>query len=95
MERHLNEESELAGEGARPPPAPEIERGWIRRAHKRLSERTNFLCGLLGQQMPLLENNDLGCFWRALHKASSQGVARQADLHLNSQIHHRGHNYER
>lgn len=29
------------------------------------------------------------------HKASSQGVARQADLHLNSQIHHRGHNYER
>ena len=73
LERHLNEESELAGEGARPPPAPEIERGCIRRAHKRLSERTNFLCGLLGQQMPWLENNDLGCFWRALRKLGSLG----------------------
>jgi len=68
LERHLDEESSLAGEGARPPPAPEIERGCLRRASKRLSERTNFLCGLLGQQMPLLENKDLGCFWRALRK---------------------------
>lgn len=29
------------------------------------------------------------------HKASFQGLARPADLHLNSQIHNRGHNYER
>jgi transposase InsO family protein len=29
------------------------------------------------------------------HKGSFHGVARPADLHLNSQIHHRGHNYER
>jgi hypothetical protein len=71
FEGHLDEESELASEGARPPPAPEIERVCIRRAHKRLSERTNFLCGLLGQQMPLLENNGLGCFWRALRKLGS------------------------
>jgi hypothetical protein len=26
---------------------------------------------LLGQQLPLLENNDLGCFWRALRKLGS------------------------
>lgn len=71
LERYLNEQSDMAGEGARPPPAPEIERGCIRRACKRLSERTNFLCGLLGQQLPLLENNDLGCFWRALRKLGS------------------------
>jgi len=68
LERHLDEQSAMAGEGARPPPAPEIERGCIRRASERLSERTNFLCGLLGQQMPLLENKELGCFWRALRK---------------------------
>ena len=71
LERHLDEESGMAGEGARPPPAPEIERGCLRRASERLSERTNFLCGLLGQQLPLLENNDLGCFWRALRKLGS------------------------
>jgi hypothetical protein len=29
------------------------------------------------------------------HKASSEGVAKPADLQLNSQIHHRGQNYER
>lgn len=29
------------------------------------------------------------------HKGSFHGVARPADLHLNSQIHNRGHNYER
>jgi hypothetical protein len=68
LEQHLDGESDLAGEGARPPPAPEIERGCIRRASKRLSERTNLLCGLLGQQIPLLENKELGCFWRALRK---------------------------
>ena len=68
LEQHLDEQSDLAGEGARPPPAPEIERGCLRRACERLSERTNFLCGLLGQQIPLLENKELGCFWRALRK---------------------------
>jgi len=68
LEQHLDGHSDLAGEGARPPPAPEIERGCLRRASKRLSERTNFLCGLLGQQIPLLENKELGCFWRALRK---------------------------
>jgi len=68
LEEHMDGESDVAGEGARPPPAPEIERGCLRRASERLSERTNFLCGLLGQQMPLLKNKDLGCFWRALRK---------------------------
>lgn len=29
------------------------------------------------------------------HKGSCHGMARPADLHLNSQIHHRGQNYER
>lgn len=68
FEGYLDAENGVAGEGARPPPAPEIERGCIRRARKILSERTNFLCGLLGQQMPWLENKDFGCFWRALRK---------------------------
>ena len=68
LEQHLDGESDLAGEGARPPPAPEIERGCLRRASKRLSERTNFLYGLSGQQMPWLEIKELGCFWRALRK---------------------------
>ena len=68
FEGYLDAENGWAGEGARPPPAPEIERGCIRRARKRLSERTSLICGLLGQQMPLLENNDFGCFWRALRK---------------------------
>ena len=74
LERHLAEESELASEGTRPPPAPESERGCVRQAHKRLSERTNFLCGLWGQQLPGLENNYFGCFWRALRKCGSLEV---------------------
>lgn len=61
----------LAGGGARPPPATEKEEGCIRRAIKRVSERTPFLCGLLGQQMPLGARADVGCFWRALRELGS------------------------
>ena len=61
----------LAGRGARPPPATEKEEGCIRRACKRVSERMAFLCGLLGQQMPLEASADVGCFWRALRKLGS------------------------
>lgn len=58
----------LEGGGARPPPATEIEEACIRRACKRVSERMVFLCGLLGQQMPLGASADVGCFWRALRE---------------------------
>ena len=63
----------LAGRGARPPPATEIEEGCIRRACKVLSKRIPFLCGVLGQQMPLGARADLGCFWRALRELGSTG----------------------
>jgi hypothetical protein len=61
----------LAGGGARPPPATEIEAGCIRRACKRVSERIALLCGFLGQQMPLRARTDVGCFWRALRELGS------------------------
>ena len=61
----------LAGRGARPPPATEKEEGCIRRACKVLSKRIPFLCGLLGQQMPLGASADVGCFWRALRELGS------------------------
>lgn len=67
----LDNISGLAGEGARPPPATEKEVGCIRRASKVLSKRIPFLCGLLGQQMPLGASADLGSFWRALHELGS------------------------
>jgi len=58
----------LTGGGARPPPATEKEEGCIRRACKVLSKRIPFLCGLLGQQMPLGASADTGFFWRALRE---------------------------
>jgi hypothetical protein len=69
----MDESFGLAGEGARPPPATEIEEGCIRRACKRVSERVAFLCGLLGQQMPLEASAGVGCFWRALRELGSTG----------------------
>lgn len=57
--------------GARPPPATEIEEGCIRRACKVLSKRIAFLCGLFGQQMPLLAGGSIGCFWRAMRELGS------------------------
>ena len=63
----------LAGEDARSPPATVVEEGCIRRACKVVSERVAFLCGLLGQQMPLQASADVGCFWRALRELGSTG----------------------
>ena len=65
-------DAELAGEGARPPPTVN-EKSSVRRAYKNLSRRLSFLCGLLGQQMPLEANTDLVCFWRALRKLGPTG----------------------
>jgi hypothetical protein len=56
----------VAGEGARPPPASEVERGCLERAARRLRGRIPFLRGCLGQMLPVLDNNDPGGFWRAL-----------------------------
>jgi len=65
-------DAELAGEGARPPPTVN-EKSSVRRACKNLSQRLSLLCVLLGQQMPLEANTDLGCFWRALRKLGPTG----------------------
>lgn len=61
----------LTGGGARPPPATEKEEGYIRRTLKKLSERIFFLCGLLGQQMPVLVGKDICGFWRAMRELGS------------------------
>jgi hypothetical protein len=61
----------LAGGDARPPPATEKEEGCIRRVFQKLSQRIPFLCGLLGQQMPVLGGVDIGGFWRAMRKLGS------------------------
>jgi ssDNA-binding Zn-finger/Zn-ribbon topoisomerase 1 len=58
----------LAGEDPRPPPATEKEDGCIRRAIKKLSIRIPFLCGLLGQQLPVFVNTDTCRFWQALRE---------------------------
>jgi hypothetical protein len=71
FEELTDERLELAGGDARPPPATEKEEGCIRRACKVLSKRIPFLCGLFGQQMPLLEGKDICGFWRAVRKLSS------------------------
>jgi hypothetical protein len=68
FEELVDERAGLAGGGARPPPATQIEAGCIRRALERLSERIPFLCGLLGQQMPLAHGAGIGWFWRALRQ---------------------------
>lgn len=61
----------LTGGGARPPPATENEEGCIRRACNVLSKRIPFLCGLLGQQMPVLAGEDICGFWRAARELGS------------------------
>jgi hypothetical protein len=71
FEQLLDKASGSAGGGTRSPPASEKEEGFIRRACKVLSERIPFLCGLLGQQMPLGARADMGSFWRALRELGS------------------------
>ena len=63
----------VAGEGARPPPASEVERGCVERAEKKLLGRIPFLRGCLGQMLPMLDNKDLGGFWRALRMIGRLG----------------------
>ena len=63
----------VAGEGARPPPASEVERGCLGRAEKKLLGRVPFLRGCLGQMLPVLENEDPGGFWRALRMIGRLG----------------------
>jgi hypothetical protein len=63
----------LADGDARSPPATEKEEGCIRRALKKLSKRIPFLCGLLGQQVPLLGSGDIRGFWRAMRELGSTG----------------------
>lgn len=63
----------VAGEGARPPPASEVERGCLERAERKLLGRITFLCGCLGQMLPVLDYNDLGGFWRALRTIGRLG----------------------
>lgn len=73
----------VAGEGARPPPASEVERGCLERAEKKLLGRIPFLRGCLGQMLPVLDNNDLGGFWRALRMIGRLG---EILLHLASKF---------
>ena len=73
----------VAGEGARPPPASEVERGCLERAERKLLGRITFLCGCLGQMLPALDYNDLGGFWRALRMIGRLG---EILLHLASKF---------
>lgn len=66
LESALERVPDMAGGDGRSPPASETEKGCIRRTLQRLSERMDFLCGLFGQQMPLLGGKDIAGFWRAL-----------------------------
>lgn len=70
LEEHLDARhgvaKPVAGEGARPPPASEVERGCVQRAEKKLLGRISFLRGCFGQMLPMLNDKDLGGFWRAL-----------------------------
>lgn len=68
LEELTEERFGLADGGARPPPTTEKEEDCIRRALEKLSKRIPFLCGLLGQQMPLLGSGDIRGFWRAMRK---------------------------
>lgn len=65
--------SASAGDGARPPPATEVEKGCLLRALRRLQGRMGLLCGLLGQRMPLLDGEDIRGFWRALREIGRLG----------------------
>lgn len=71
--RHGVESAATAGEGARPPPACEEERGCLERTEKKLLPRIPTLRGFLGQQLPVLQDGDLGGFWRALRKLGRLG----------------------
>ena len=63
----------VAGEGARPPPASEADRGCLERAEKKLLGRVPFLRGCLGQMLPVLDDEDPGGFWRALRMIGRLG----------------------
>ena len=67
----VDESFGLASGDARPPPATVLEDGRIRRACKTLSERVPYLCGLLGQEMPLEASAGLCSFWRAMRELGS------------------------
>jgi hypothetical protein len=58
----------LADGNPRPPPATVKEQSFIRRQLRKLSERAPFLCGLLGQRLPLKAKTGVQAFWRALRK---------------------------
>jgi hypothetical protein len=77
IEEHLDSLHGVArpvtGEGARPPPASEVERGCLERVNDKLLGRIPFLCGCLGQMLPVLDYEDLGGFWRALRKIGRLG----------------------
>jgi hypothetical protein len=62
-----------AGGGARPPPASEVEKGCLLRALHRLQTRIPYLCGLLGQRMPMLHGENIRGFWRALRATGRLG----------------------
>jgi hypothetical protein len=71
--RHGVEPAAVAGGGARPPPACEVEHGCLERSEKKLLPRIPVLRGLLGQRLPVLADGDLGGFWRALRKLGRLG----------------------
>ena len=64
-------EPAAAGEGARPPPASEVEKSSLQRARIRLMQRISSLCGWLGQRMPVLAHNNIRGFWQALRSIGS------------------------
>ncbi len=65
------------GGGARPPPISEVERGCLERARKSLLRRIPVLRGWLGQQLPVLVDDDLCGFWVAL-----RAIGRTTDILL-------------
>jgi hypothetical protein len=64
----LPERPASTGEGARPPPVSEVERGCLERAGKSLLLRIPVLRGWLGQRLPVLADDDFPGFWIALRK---------------------------
>jgi len=74
FEELADERFGLADGDARPPPATENEEGCIGGALKVLSKRIPFLCGLFGQQMPVLGGEDICGFWRAVRELGSTAM---------------------
>ena len=69
----LGSPAAAADGGPRPPPASEVEKGCLLRALNRLQSRIPLLCGLLGQQMPVIEPQDIRGFWQALRHIGRLG----------------------